>query len=83
MWTRPTLVPASTGGAGSGRVRFQVRGDDFYGAHPAGLYFLMADGSGRFIKAGIGPSVYGDLASRNWAKSPALTHTDLSLNYLL
>ena len=28
----------------------------------------MADGSGRFIKAGIGPNTYGDLCSRNWGE---------------
>ena len=57
------LARADTGGGTSDNLFYDP--DDFYGAHPAGLYFLMADGSGRFIKAAIGPSVYGDLASRN------------------
>ncbi len=60
------LARADTGGGLSDNLFYDP--DDFYGAHPAGLYFLMADGSGRFIKAGITPTIYGDLASRNWGE---------------
>ena len=60
------LARADTAGGTSDNLFYDP--DDFYPAHPAGLYFLMADGSGLFIKASIGPSVYGDLASRNWGE---------------
>jgi prepilin-type N-terminal cleavage/methylation domain-containing protein len=60
------LARADTAGGTSDNLFFDP--DDFYGAHPAGLYLLMADGSGRFIKSGIGANVYGDLASRNWGE---------------
>jgi prepilin-type N-terminal cleavage/methylation domain-containing protein len=60
------LARADTGGGKSDNLFYDP--DDFYGAHPAGLYFLMADGSILFIKASISSSVYGDLASRNWGE---------------
>ena len=44
--------------------------DDFFSPHPAGLYFLMADGSVKFIKSSVNPNIYGDLASRNWGEVP-------------
>jgi hypothetical protein len=60
------LARADTAGGLSDNLFFDP--DDFFGAHPAGLYFLMADGSIRFIKSSISPAVYGDLASRNWGE---------------
>ena len=57
------LARADTGGGTSDNLFFDP--DDFFGAHPAGLYFLMGDGSVRFVKASISPAIYGDLASRN------------------
>ncbi|MDR3633916.1 MAG: DUF1559 domain-containing protein [Isosphaeraceae bacterium] len=60
------LARADTGGGTSDNLFFDP--DDFFGAHPAGLYFLMADGSVRFVKSSISPSVYGNLASRNWGE---------------
>jgi prepilin-type N-terminal cleavage/methylation domain-containing protein len=60
------LARADTVGGLSDNLFFDP--DDFFGAHPAGLYFLMADGSVRFLKSSITPAVYGDLASRNWGE---------------
>jgi hypothetical protein len=60
------LARADTGGGTSDNLFFDP--DDFYSPHPAGIYFLMADGSLKFIKSSINPSVYGDLASRNWGE---------------
>ena len=57
------LARADTGGGTSDNLFFDP--DDFFSPHPAGLYFLMADGSVKFIKSSITPAVYGDLASRN------------------
>ena len=52
------LARADTNGGTSDNLFYDP--DDFYSPHPAGIYFLMADGSGKFIKAGIGPNTYGD-----------------------
>jgi prepilin-type N-terminal cleavage/methylation domain-containing protein len=60
------LARADTGGGTSDNLFFDP--DDFYTPHPAGIYFLMADGSTKFIKSSISPSVYGDLASRNYGE---------------
>ncbi len=60
------LARADTGGGLSDNLFYDP--DDFYTSHPAGIYFLMADGSGKFIKSSISPTVYGDLASRNWGE---------------
>ena len=60
------LARADTGGGKSDNLFFDP--DDFYSPHPAGIYVLMADGSIKFIKSTINPSVYGDLASRNWGE---------------
>jgi prepilin-type N-terminal cleavage/methylation domain-containing protein len=57
------LARADTGGGTSTDLFFDP--DDFCSPHPAGLYFLMCDGSVRFIKTSISPAVYGDLCSRN------------------
>jgi prepilin-type N-terminal cleavage/methylation domain-containing protein len=57
------LARADTGGGTSDNLFFDA--DDFFGAHPAGLYFLRCDGSVLFIKTGINPNVYGGLCSRN------------------
>jgi prepilin-type N-terminal cleavage/methylation domain-containing protein len=57
------LARADTGGGTSDNLFFDP--DDFYSPHPAGLYFLMCDGSALFIKTGISPNVYGGLCSRN------------------
>ena len=56
------LARADTGGA-PGDLFFDP--DDFFSPHPAGLNFLMADGSTRFIKASVSSAVYGGLCSRN------------------
>ncbi len=61
-----TLARADTGGGTSDNLFFGP--DDFYSPHPAGIYFLMADGSVKFIKSTISPTVYGDLASRNYGE---------------
>jgi prepilin-type N-terminal cleavage/methylation domain-containing protein len=61
-----SLARADTGGGTSDNLFFDP--DDFYSPHPAGLYFLMADGSVKFIKSSITPTIYGDLASRNWGE---------------
>ena len=57
------LARADTGGGTSDNLFFDP--DDYFGAHPAGLYFLRCDGSVLFIKKAINPTVYGDLCSRN------------------
>jgi prepilin-type N-terminal cleavage/methylation domain-containing protein len=57
------LARADTGGGLSDNLFFDP--DDFFGPHPAGLYFLRCDGSVLFIKKGISPNVYGGLCSRN------------------
>ena len=57
------LARADTGGGTSDNLFFDP--DDFFSPHPAGVYFGMADGSVKFIKSTINPSIYGDLASRN------------------
>ena len=57
------LARADTGGGTSDNLFFDP--DDFYSPHPAGIDFLMADGSVKFIKSTINPNIYGDLASRN------------------
>jgi prepilin-type N-terminal cleavage/methylation domain-containing protein len=57
------LARADTGGGTSDNLFFDP--DDFFGPHPAGVYFLRCDGSVLFIKKGINPSVYGGLCSRN------------------
>jgi prepilin-type N-terminal cleavage/methylation domain-containing protein len=57
------LARADTGGGTSTDLFFDP--DDFYSPHPAGLNFLLCDGSIRFIKSSISPAVYGDLCSRN------------------
>jgi prepilin-type N-terminal cleavage/methylation domain-containing protein/prepilin-type processing-associated H-X9-DG protein len=57
------LARADTGGGTSDNLFFDP--DDFYSPHPAGLNYLMADGSVKFIKTTINANVYGDLASRN------------------
>jgi prepilin-type N-terminal cleavage/methylation domain-containing protein/prepilin-type processing-associated H-X9-DG protein len=60
------LARADTGGGTSDNLFFDP--DDFYSPHPAGLNYLMADGSVKFIKTTINASIYGDLASRNWGE---------------
>jgi prepilin-type N-terminal cleavage/methylation domain-containing protein/prepilin-type processing-associated H-X9-DG protein len=57
------LARADTGGGLSDNLFFDP--DDFYSPHPAGLNYLMADGSVKFIKTSINANIYGDLASRN------------------
>jgi prepilin-type N-terminal cleavage/methylation domain-containing protein len=57
------LARADTNGGTSTNLFFDP--DDFYSPHPAGLYFLMCDGSARFIKTGVSSAVFGDLCSRN------------------
>ena len=57
------LARADTGGGTSTRLFWDP--DDFFSPHPAGIYFLMGDGSALFIKSSINPSVYGGLCSRN------------------
>ncbi|MFO0950273.1 MAG: DUF1559 domain-containing protein [Isosphaeraceae bacterium] len=57
------LARADTGGGTNTRLFWET--DDFFSPHPSGLYFLMGDGSAKFIKASIHPSVYGGLFSRN------------------
>ncbi len=57
------LARADTNGGTSTRLFWDP--DDFYSPHPAGIYFLMGDGSALFIKSSINPSVYGGLCSRN------------------
>jgi prepilin-type N-terminal cleavage/methylation domain-containing protein/prepilin-type processing-associated H-X9-DG protein len=57
------LARADTAGGTSDNLFFDP--DDFYSPHPAGLNYLMADGSVKFIKTSINANVYGDLASRN------------------
>jgi prepilin-type N-terminal cleavage/methylation domain-containing protein/prepilin-type processing-associated H-X9-DG protein len=56
------LARADTGGA-PGDLFFDP--DDFFSPHPAGINFLLADGSVKFLKATITPAVYGGLCSRN------------------
>ena len=60
------LARADTGGGLSDNLFFDP--DDYFSPHPAGVYFLMADGSVKFIKTTINPNVYGALASRNWGE---------------
>ena len=60
------LARADTGGGTSDNLFYDP--DDFFSPHPAGLYFLMADGSVKFIKSSVNPNIYGDLASRNWGE---------------
>ena len=57
------LARADTNGGTSTDLFFDP--DDFYSPHPAGIHFLMCDGSVRFIKTSISSAVYGDLCSRN------------------
>jgi prepilin-type N-terminal cleavage/methylation domain-containing protein/prepilin-type processing-associated H-X9-DG protein len=38
--------------------------DEFFGAHPGGAQFLMADGSTRFLKESVNPGIYAALATR-------------------
>ena len=60
------LARADTGGGLSDNLFYDP--DDFFSPHPAGLHFLMADGSVKFIKSSVNPNIYGDLASRNWGE---------------
>jgi prepilin-type N-terminal cleavage/methylation domain-containing protein len=39
--------------------------DDFFSPHPGGAYFLLGDGSVRFIKQSVNMEVYRGLSSRN------------------
>jgi prepilin-type N-terminal cleavage/methylation domain-containing protein/prepilin-type processing-associated H-X9-DG protein len=39
--------------------------DDFWGPHPGGVQFLMADGSVKFLKASLNMDVYRALCTRN------------------
>jgi prepilin-type N-terminal cleavage/methylation domain-containing protein len=57
------LARADTNGGTSIDLFFDP--DDFYSPHPAGLNFLLCDGSIRFIKTSVSSAVYGDLCSRN------------------
>jgi hypothetical protein len=51
--------------AGGTNTRLFWEPDDFFSPHPAGIYFLMGDGSVKFIKSSVNASVYGGLCSRN------------------
>ena len=57
------LARTDTNGGASPRLFWDP--DDFFSPHPAGIHFLMGDGSVLFIKSSINPSVYGSLCSRN------------------
>jgi hypothetical protein len=57
------LGRADTSGGTNPRLFWEC--DDFFSPHPAGIHFLMGDGSVRFIKSSVHPSVYGALCSRN------------------
>ena len=57
------LARADTGGGTNTRLFWET--DDFFSPHPSGLHFLMGDGSVKFIKSSVNPSVYGGLFSRN------------------
>jgi prepilin-type N-terminal cleavage/methylation domain-containing protein len=57
------LARADTNGGTSTDLFFDP--DDYYSPHPAGLHYLMGDGSVKFIKTSINSNVYGDLCSRN------------------
>jgi prepilin-type N-terminal cleavage/methylation domain-containing protein len=57
------LARADTGGGTNTRLFWET--DDFFSPHPLGLYFLVGDGSIKFIKSSITASVYGGLFSRN------------------
>jgi prepilin-type N-terminal cleavage/methylation domain-containing protein len=51
--------------AGGTNTRLFWEPDDFFSPHPAGIHFLMGDGSVKFIKSSVNASVYGGLCSRN------------------
>jgi prepilin-type N-terminal cleavage/methylation domain-containing protein len=57
------LARADTGGGTNTRLFWET--DDFFSPHASGLHFLIGDGSIKFIKSSINPSVYGGLFSRN------------------
>ncbi len=57
------LARADTAGGTNTRLFWEP--DDYFSPHPAGIYFLMGDGSAKFIKSSVNASVYGGLCSRN------------------
>lgn len=57
------LGHADTGGGTNTRLFWET--DDFFSPHPAGICFLMGDGSVHFIKSTIHPSVDGGSFSTN------------------
>ena len=54
------------------------KADDYWSLHPGGCNFLLGDGSVRFIKETVNPTVFSALASRWAEKSSRPNSSDLS-----
>jgi prepilin-type N-terminal cleavage/methylation domain-containing protein/prepilin-type processing-associated H-X9-DG protein len=66
--TASTIVVSHTGSAATGNIYVpnskQSMVDDYWSRHPGGCNFLLCDGSVRFIKESVNPSVFSYLSTR-------------------